>query len=148
MSVLKLRQRGDTIVEVMIAITVASSVLGVSLSTMNRNLAITQINQERTAASKVAQGQLEALKAADLSKLPVMPSVGTAFCYSDNGASILNRRSLSASQVMNFTSSLDVCQKSFYSYSIVRSATNSYSIYVRWDSTKGTKESVTMAYRL
>ena len=55
-------QRGDTIVEVLIAMAVASSVLGITYATMNRNLLITRGAQERTEAAKLAQGQLEILK--------------------------------------------------------------------------------------
>lgn len=55
-------RRGDTIVEVLIAIAVASSVLAVMYSIMNRNILELRNNQERTEATKLAQGQIESIK--------------------------------------------------------------------------------------
>ncbi len=62
-SIRHIGQRGDTMVEVLLAIAVVSSVLAISYSIMNRNLLTLRDNQERTAAAKVSQGQLEALRA-------------------------------------------------------------------------------------
>lgn len=59
----RLSQRGDTIVEVLIAIAVVASVLAITYSIMNRNLQVMRDNQERTEAVKLAQGQIESLKA-------------------------------------------------------------------------------------
>jgi prepilin-type N-terminal cleavage/methylation domain-containing protein len=56
------KQRGDTIVEVLVAVAIISSVLGLAYATMNRNLQSIRDNQERTEASKLAQGQIELLK--------------------------------------------------------------------------------------
>jgi len=75
----RFNQKGDTIVEVLIAITVAASVLAVGLSTMNRNLVTTRNNQERLQASKLVQGQIELLKAASDLKTP-LPAAGVSFC--------------------------------------------------------------------
>lgn len=49
-------------VEVLIAIAVASSVLAISYSIMNRGILTQRANQERTEAVKIAQGQIELLK--------------------------------------------------------------------------------------
>ncbi len=64
-------QRGDTIVEVLIAIAVVSSVLGGAYATANRNVKNSQQAQEQSRALKVAESQLEQLsKVADPSTLP------------------------------------------------------------------------------
>ena len=59
---LKLKQRGDTIVEVLIAIAVVSLVLVAAYTTANRNIRAIQNNQERVQAQHLVEGQIEALK--------------------------------------------------------------------------------------
>lgn len=59
----KLSNRGDTIVEVLIAITVLSAVLGGAIVASNRNLTTTRATQERGEALKLVEKQLELLKA-------------------------------------------------------------------------------------
>ncbi len=56
------RNAGDTIVEVMIAMAVASLVLGGSFTIVNRTLANARQAQEHGEALKLAQGQVESLK--------------------------------------------------------------------------------------
>jgi type II secretory pathway pseudopilin PulG len=83
----KLTQRGDTIVEVLIAIAVVSSVLGMSYATMNRNLLTIRDNQERTEAVKLAQGQIESIKFAWNTNDPALiASVGSNEAFCMNGA--------------------------------------------------------------
>lgn len=53
---------GDTIVEVLIAIIVVSTVLAGAYASSNRSLKATRQAQEHTEALKFAQGQLEALR--------------------------------------------------------------------------------------
>lgn len=55
-------QRGDTIVEVLICIAVISLVLGGAFVTTNRSLQNTRAAQERSAALKLAESQLEQIK--------------------------------------------------------------------------------------
>lgn len=56
-------QRGDTIVEVLVAIAVISLVLAGAYVTTNRSLQATRAAQERGHALKLAESQLEQLKA-------------------------------------------------------------------------------------
>lgn len=55
-------QKGDTIIEVLIAMAIISSVLGGAYVLATRSLRGTRVAQERTQATKLAQGQLERLK--------------------------------------------------------------------------------------
>lgn len=59
---LKLNKRGDTIVEVMLALVVISTAIGVSYSVANRSLKGMRISQERAEATKIAESQAERLK--------------------------------------------------------------------------------------
>src|SRR5690606_39104613 len=77
------REAGDTIVEVLIAIAVVSSVLAITYSIMNRNLLTMRDNQERTEAMKLAQGQIEALRAkwgTNEGQAAVTDKAGNGFC--------------------------------------------------------------------
>lgn len=56
-------QRGDTLVEVLIAIAVVSLILGGAYVTTNRSLQATRAAQERAIALKLAESQIERLKA-------------------------------------------------------------------------------------
>ncbi len=56
------RQRGDTLVEVLIAIAVVSLILGGAYVTTNRSLQATRAAQERAIALKLAESQIERLK--------------------------------------------------------------------------------------
>ncbi|GAC1390684.1 MAG: hypothetical protein NVSMB46_00980 [Candidatus Saccharimonadales bacterium] len=61
MNITKLRQTGDTIVEVLIAMAVISFALGATYVTANRSLQSTQQAQERSQATKIAESQAELL---------------------------------------------------------------------------------------
>jgi prepilin-type N-terminal cleavage/methylation domain-containing protein len=58
----RLNQKGDTIVEVLIAIAVVSTVLVAAYQTTGQNIRSAQATQERTEALKLAEGQLERLR--------------------------------------------------------------------------------------
>lgn len=56
------KQRGDTIVEVLLAMAVIGMVLGVAYGIANRSVAIGRSAQERSEALKFAESQLELIK--------------------------------------------------------------------------------------
>ena len=58
------RQRGDTIVEVLISITIIAVVLAGAYVTTNRSLQNTRSAQERTNALKLTESQIEQIKGA------------------------------------------------------------------------------------
>lgn len=60
---IKLDKRGDTIIEVMLALAVLGAIIGGGYSVATRSLNGVRISQERGEATKLAEGQLEALKA-------------------------------------------------------------------------------------
>jgi len=64
MSIKHLNTKGDTIVEVLIAIAIVSAVLGGAFVSANRSLNGTRQAQERGEAVKLVESQLERLKAA------------------------------------------------------------------------------------
>lgn len=74
-------QRGDTIVEVLLAIAIIGAVLGGAYVVANRNTMINRASQERLEAIKVAEGQLERLKAKAASDSSLFNQ--TSFCLNN-----------------------------------------------------------------
>lgn len=60
--ILQRRQAGDTIIEVLLAMSVIGLVLGMAFGIANRSVQIGQDAQERTEALKIAESQLEIFK--------------------------------------------------------------------------------------
>jgi len=58
----KAKQRGDTIVEVMIATAIISLVLAAAYVTTNKNTTLMQASQEREQAQRLVEAQIEALR--------------------------------------------------------------------------------------
>jgi prepilin-type N-terminal cleavage/methylation domain-containing protein len=147
---LRRSQRGDTIVEVLIAIAIVSSVLGVTYGAMNRNLLITRANQERTEASKIAQGQLEAIRGLTAAQLTTI--AGNSFCiingmvtYPTNGT--VPATNINSDVFANYGS----CKSDFYNFVIKKFSgeTYKYQVYVRWDKIGGdSREQIIMSYRI
>lgn len=83
----RLGSRGDTIVEVLIAIAVVSAVLGGAFASAQRSLNGTIISRERGEAVKFVEGQLESLKAIlgsdDVARIDTAFSSTGGFCISD-----------------------------------------------------------------
>ncbi len=82
------RQRGDTLVEVLVAIAVVSLIMGGAYVTTNRSLLATRAAQERGNALKIAESQIEQLKGF-VTTNPDAIFGGTApspFCISSAGA--------------------------------------------------------------
>ena len=146
-------QRGDTIVEVLIAIAVASLVLAITYSTMNRNLIIARDSQERTEATKIAQGQIELLKShSDLGDSTI--NSGT-FCLNDTYADTTELDDFtggapSASLPDDFSTYDPDCVAIDGLYNIaIEPNSGLYRVYVRWDNVRGTGQNeVIMVYKL
>lgn len=127
-------QRGDTIIEVMLAMSIIGIVLGAAFGIANRSVSVGQDAQERTEALKLAETQLELFK----SQYAVSPAVRArnniqAFCF-DVTATTPTVRSYTDDQCdkVDATSANGI-----YSIKIVPptavGATGSYTIEVRWE---------------
>ncbi len=79
----RLHDRGDTIVEVLLAIAVVSAVLGAAFASSNQSLTGTRQAQERGEATKFVESQLERLKAAASDSASLVFSQ-TSFCLDDD----------------------------------------------------------------
>ena len=74
------RQRGDTIVEVLIAIVVIASVLAGAYTSASRSLDTTTRNRERDAGVRLAQQQLELIKTALTSSSANIAALTDSYC--------------------------------------------------------------------
>lgn len=80
---IKRSQRGDTIVEVTLALTVLALVLGTSSVLANRNTKTLQNAQEKNIAVRYAQMQLEYLKTRVAANPTILTGVPASFCMLD-----------------------------------------------------------------
>jgi type II secretory pathway pseudopilin PulG len=147
-------QTGDTIVEVLLAVAIIAGVLAVSYATMNRNLVNIRDNQERTEATKLAQGQLESLFAKWRSDAAQITSLGSGgFCINDVSVAPIALGGSAPNTdptVDNLIGDYGSCRDGFYSYGVKVSdaSTNTYTAYVRWERVGGGLNQVLYAYRL
>jgi Tfp pilus assembly protein PilV len=90
-----LNTRGDTIVEVLIAIAVVSSVLGGAFAVSSRALRGTRMSQERGEAAKMVEGQLESLRAVldDPTRTNEVFSQAAPFCFDNSLVLVTNPNS-------------------------------------------------------
>jgi Tfp pilus assembly protein PilV len=142
---IKISQTGDTIVEVLISLTVLAMVLGGAYATSNRALIQSYNAQERLQATKLAEGQLERLK---------------ALALKTDSTSLTNYNTLITSPDMCITSSLTVkshdssgyeCWDNSKLFNFYFSAYNAptFKVRVEWDSrTSATKNNVEILYRM
>lgn len=154
-----LTSTGDTIVEVMIAMAVASTVLALSFSTMSRNLYNLQDTQERSAAVKLIQGQIEAVRnlynagASSFTSL----ATNTAFCVYDNGQSVQtgfqnnapDGQALQTDSWSNYPANCAQGSGNLYHIGVSTSDKSLYKFYVRWDQIGSkTRDQVMMVYKV
>lgn len=133
------RQAGDTIVEVLIAISIVSLVLTSAYMVTNKNSQTMQAVQEKTQAQKLVERQIELLRAA--SSVPA-----TTFCFTDDQVtttSDLNQCVFDQSGAVSGDPS-DVR----YHLSIAPNTPSSdtYEIKATWDRLGGGTGNVTMSY--
>jgi len=162
-----LHQKGDTIVEVIIAMAVLSLILGGAYASARHSLNATIQAHEHSTALKIAEGQLEKLKYLS-EQTPIFPatelpiydtglfSYGEAFCVSDTmqvvNPATTGTGKLFAASATTFASYNTNCKKTInldYYLTIGRSPSNIFTVYVRWDNIHGTGlDQVTLAYKL
>jgi prepilin-type N-terminal cleavage/methylation domain-containing protein len=82
-----LKSRGDTIIEVSLAIAIIGVALGLAYSVSNHNLINGISAVQRSSAVSIASSQIERIKNAYLSNNPILETykVNTPFCILDNG---------------------------------------------------------------
>jgi type II secretory pathway pseudopilin PulG len=130
-------QRGDTIVEVLIAIAVVSSILGTAYAIVSRNSRSFQQVNERTEALKIAESQLESIR----SFASGPPTADQVIVFADNTPFCINGGAK--------TSMSQCVIDSRYNVEVIKPAGDTlYQVDVRWDSLTGGQDQVGLRYRL
>lgn len=143
-------QRGDTIVEVLIAIGIVSLVLTTAYNMSNRNRQTMQNTREQTQAQKLVEGQIELLREQE------NPSNMSNKCFvriagEGGDTEDLEPRSTSDNQCLvdaNGYQAASDYSGAKYSLSINYSSSNVYTIKATWDKLGGGTGNVTMYYSL
>ncbi|HSX44027.1 MAG TPA: hypothetical protein VLE69_01900 [Candidatus Saccharimonadales bacterium] len=127
----RLSNRGDTIVEVLIAIVVVSMVLGAAFVLSNRSAKNTRQAQERGEALKYVESQIEQIKA--------NKPTGSGFCYAKDGSGV----SPSGGATCSFGSI-----PNGYRISITQSS-GTYTVTAVWDNALGAgQDQMVMYYKI
>ena len=136
---LKKNQQGDTIVEVLIAITVISMVLVAAYVTTSRNVNAMTDTQEHSEALQLAQTQIEFLH-----NTTTPPTDG--HCFDNNGQ--LQAAGGSPDPCVQNSSGSPTSTPPQFNVNITNDHPPTYQVTVTWDSlTHGAKNNVTLYYQ-
>ena len=124
------RERGDTIIEVLIAIGIVSLVLTSAYALTNRNIQISQEVQEQAYAQKLVERQVELLRAAS-----IKPTADS--CFSTAGVIV----SGTACNVTNGGADYTLLLHHL-------TAVNQYSVQAKWQTLDGKTANVTVYYQV
>jgi prepilin-type N-terminal cleavage/methylation domain-containing protein len=140
-------QRGDTIVEVLIAIAVISSVLGGAYTITNKNVKNSQHAQEQSRAAKIAETQIEQLKSYIASGS--LPSAGTNFCFPSTASATPTQFGTAALPAADAVYDPACRIETKYMTGIKQQpASDNYTVYISWDGPSGNRSQVSMAYKV
>jgi len=146
MSLAKLTQRGDTIVEVLISIALISLVLTSAYVTTHRSSQGIRDSQEHAEALKLVEAQLEQIRANATSDAKEVFSTTTPFCMS-NALPVAG----SAPQCTQNSSGAPTTVVPAYRLAVNRASSGSgalFTITATWDSVKGSRAQEQIVYRL
>lgn len=124
-------QRGDTIIEVLIAMTVIGIVLGAAFGIANRALQTGRAAQEQTEALKVAESQLELMKAFLRSSNNNIQAFAAPFCIDRGASDPLAAAVATSNAICNNIDPNGVSGSGLYSVSITEDL-GTYKVAVSW----------------
>jgi prepilin-type N-terminal cleavage/methylation domain-containing protein len=143
---LKLAQRGDTIVEVLVAIAVISLVMGGAFVMTNRSLQDSRSAQERVNATKLTESQIELLKNLVATNPTAVFGASVPASYCLTGASAVVA-STNVACTVDVSGAATIGQPAFH-LSISRSG-NTFTFLNSWISFRGNvTNNVVMKYRV
>jgi hypothetical protein len=146
--------RGDTIVEVLIAITVLSFIMGASYTLANKSSLAVRQSQERGESFKLTETQIEKLKqyASVASVSNAIPGSGSVFCMKTDGtiqAFDAGKSPPADAQQENFISYPAECKNGEFYYTFVSRTGNTFTAHTRWEKVNGDGiDEATMVYRI
>jgi Tfp pilus assembly protein PilV len=154
----KLNQIGDTIVEVLIALTILAMAVGTAYAISSKSIKSAQQAQERTQASKLVEGQIDTLKYLSESQDTVDVAVFAEAKNFSNGAHCINSTTTDGQTTITAVKLTDadpnisgLCKiDDRFNISFTYDSDNRiFSVRADWDSLgSSTQESVVMEYRV
>lgn len=149
-------QIGDTIVEVLLAMAVVSSVLGGAYVAANRSVNANRSAQERAEAVKLVESQLERLKAATGDPAVFSDNV---YCFDVSSGSVTpvefsgplaSMPDIKTDDPGIYPASCVSASAAAYSLSVDKdTATNNFAVRARWDKAGGgSREETVIVYRV
>ncbi len=156
----QLRQRGDTIVEVMIVLAVLGLAIGISYSTASRSLLLARAAQENIRATQLLQSQVERLRLLSANTDPTYPNkyifgpTHTTFCIDDTNLivdNVANPPCHDSSSIYDvvITDCANVGSDPRCTNPTNHTTDGTFILTARWDNVQGDgKDSVTTTYRL
>ncbi len=123
-------QRGDTIVEVLIAVAVISLILTAAYATTNRNVQATQDAQEQNYAVKLVETQLELLNE--------KPLTAASTCFDIAGQPANNGAPTFACTFKNGGATYVIT---------IQQTSGTYNVAAKWEGLGGRNKQVSMYYR-
>ncbi|MBP7807238.1 prepilin-type N-terminal cleavage/methylation domain-containing protein [Candidatus Saccharibacteria bacterium] len=136
----KRNQRGDTIVEVLISLAVLGMIVGGAYSIVNAALRNSRQAQERSEATKIAESQVETIKA--------IPNQTGRFCFNGSAKVAFSETPPADYLQDDYASYPDQCKNLNGIYNVFVDKTDqTYTVTVRWDRIGGGKEQAQLVYR-
>lgn len=150
--------KGDTIVEVLIAMAVVAVVLGGAYSSANKSFANTRAAQERGEALKVAESQLESLNTLYKNRtVNIYDSINNVFCL-DNTPARVTIVGYDPAAVPLLTTDFgrypaECLKQGRYHVSITYTQTSptaddNFNVVVKWERFNGGRDQLNAVYRL
>lgn len=140
--------KGDTIIEVLIAIAIVSLTLGSAYAVASRTLKNARQAQEHTEALKLLEGQLERMKGLSTDAASPIYTGAPVFCISSAGAfTPIAGASLPAASYPAACSFGSVAGGG-YQMGIVRGSNNVFTAKANWAGPTGNQEEVSLIYRI
>lgn len=139
-------ERGDTMVEVLIAIAVVSLILGGAYVTTNRSLQATRAAQERSIALKLAESQIERIKALVSTSPSLVFSAPSPFCISAATGQPVAASNMACGVDANGAQNSN---EPIFHLSITKVGTNDFVLTESWFNASGrTTDQLQLRYRL
>ena len=142
---------GDTIVEVMVVLTILGLAISIAYATANRSLLNARQAQENSRASALAQSQLEQIRGNAAIKDPADPHYifrTTPFCI-DNSGNMVLIPATPFPPACQYDSGLYSITGTYYAIDTVNIKKDTFVVVVTWDDVLGQgRDSVTLSSRI
>ncbi|MEX2014471.1 MAG: type II secretion system protein [Candidatus Saccharimonadales bacterium] len=139
----KIGSKGDTIIEILLSITVLSLVLSVSYALANKSAQSTRQAQERGEAQRLAEEQLELLRG----YITIDQLWDTNECFREDDLFTPSNESDEPTSNINDCRNRGAGER-YHTWIEKTPSENTYTVYVEWPNVKGGIDELTLSYKL